>query len=253
MRAIFLIAWKDIKNAFSTPLIYILLGLFSLVSGWLFFNILVGYVDRLQLLSAAEQSRISFMQEVVFSLFSNLHFLLLFFVPILTMRLIAEEKKQSTIDLLYVSPINEWQIILGKYLAGLFFLFSMFSVTLVYPIILLGAGLDDWPVLLMSYSGLFIIGSCYLSLGLLASSLTDQQMVAAVVSFVGLLLLWMLNWMSQAVGNYWVNEFFSYFALSNHFEKWVKGWFETSSLIYFCSFIFIMLYLSVKNLQRRLW
>jgi ABC-2 type transport system permease protein len=253
MRSIWLLAYKDIKNAFSGPLTYVLFALFSLISGWLFFNILVGYVDRIQVLPPSEQTRISFIQEVVFSLFGNLHFLLLFLVPILSMRLLAEEKKQQTMDLLWTAPITDWQIILGKYVAGAFLILSLFSVSLVYPIILLGAGLDDIPALLMCYFALYLNGLCYLSVGVLASSLTDQQIVAAVISFVMLFFIWMLNWIGQSSGDFWISETLSFLSLSTHFEKLVKGWFESSSIVYYVSFIFSMLYLSVKSLQSRLW
>lgn len=248
-----LIFLKEIKSYFKSPLPYILAGLYSLISGWIFFNLLVNFVDNIQNFPGAMNGQISFVDAVVFKLFGNLNFLLLFMSPLLTMRLFAEEKKNRTLDLYYSTPVKEIQIVMGKYLASLCVMFFMIGLTMIFPIIMNLANLQNFNVVVSGYIGLMLNSLCYLSLGIFASSLTENQIIAALISAVGVLGLWMISWGSQITNNFIVAKILKYISIVSHFEFFVKGIINSADVIYYATFIIFFLFLTKKVLESRDW
>ena len=253
MKAAWTIATREFSSNLRTSLAWTLLGLFTLMSGWIFFNLLVTYADNIQAIPPEMHGQVSFLEEVVLRLYANIHFLSLFFVPPLTMRLLAEEKRQGTIDLLWAAPLTDTSIIVGKFLGAWFTMLLLFLPTIMFPIVLFWAGIPDYAVIAGCYLGLALTSACYVAVGLFASALTENQVVAALTAFVFIMISWLAGWASQTVGNFWTAEVINYLSVSGHFEPLVKGELSTSDLMYFLSFTTLSLLAAVKALQSRNW
>lgn len=248
------ILWsKEIRSYFSSPLAYVLIGLFSLISGIMFFNLLVTYSDGIQAIPQNYTGTISFVDEVVLRLFANLNFLLLVFIPLITMRLLSEEKRSETLDLFWMSPMKDWQIVIGKSLAALTLVFSMLLMTVVYPLVIWGVGVHDLTVLGAAYLSVALNAVAYVSLGIFCSSLTNNQIISALLSILGIMFLWMITWGGHLNSNYMIAEIFTYIGITSHFERVLRGLIGTQDVIYYVSFVFIFSFLTVKSLGRRNW
>ncbi len=244
---------KEIQSYFSSPLAYVLIGLFSLITGVMFFNLLVTYSDGIQALPPEMSQQVSFVEEVVLRLFANINFLFLFFIPLITMKLFSEERRLDTLDLYWLSPVREWQLVIAKGLAAFFLIVAMLFVTILYPLIIWGIGLKDFSLLSTAYLSVLLNASCYISLGLFFSSLSGNQIIAALLSILGVMFLWMITWGGHLNSNYMVAEIFTYIGITSHFERILRGLIGTQDIIYYLSFLFLFSVLTVKSLGRRNW
>ncbi len=168
------------------------------------------------------------------------------------MRLMAEEKRSGTAELLFTYPLTDWAVIAGKFGAALFIYLILLAFTASYPLVF---GLIiplDWGVLATGYLGLVLLGAACLSLGLFASSLTENQIVAGVVGFALLLLFWIIGWV-QELGPGSLGMVFKYLSLLDHYENFTKGVLDTRDLAYCLSFIFFFLFLTKRQLESRRW
>lgn len=249
---ILLITRRELKSFFKSPLAYVVSGFFTLIMGWIFFNLLVEYVDTVQNIPR-ENNGLSFINGVVLKLFGNINFMFLFISPLITMKLIAEEKKDSTIDLYYATAVNEYQLVLGKYLAAVVMGLFLITSTFLFPLIFRSANLDDFSFVISGYLGLVLNMMCYFSVGLFASSLTNNQIIAALTSFIFIISTWMFNWFGQVSSNYLVMEILNYLSIVGHYETFAKGLMSTSDFIYYFSFISIFLFLTKKVMEARNW
>ncbi|MCM2350701.1 MAG: ABC transporter permease [Bacteriovoracaceae bacterium] len=248
------ILWKkEVESYFSSPLAYVLIGLFSIISGTFFFNLLVTYTDGIQAIPQHLAQEISFVEEVVLRLFANINFLFLIFIPLITMKLFSEEKRLETLDLYWLSPVREWQVVLAKGLAAFTLILSMLLMTVLFPLIIWGVGIRDFSLLGSSYLAVILNACCYISLGLFCSSLSGNQIIAGLLSILGIMFLWMLTWGGHLNSNYLVAEIFSYIGITSHFERILRGLIGTQDIIYYISFVFMFGFLSVKSLGRRNW
>ena len=244
---------KEMSGYFSSPLAYVLIGLFSIVTGIMFFNLLVTYTDGIQAIPQQMAQNISFVDEVVLRLFANINFLFLFFIPLITMRLFTEEKKQDTLDLYWMAPVRDWELIAAKGLAAFSMILAMLLMTLLYPLIIWGVGIQDFTVLGSAYLSILLNALAYISLGLFCSSLTNNQIIAALLSILGVLFLWLITWGGHLNSNFLIAQIFTYVGISSHFERVLRGLLGTQDLIYYGTFVFFFLYLTHKSLGRRNW
>ncbi|HXH74393.1 MAG TPA: ABC transporter permease [Bacteriovoracaceae bacterium] len=244
---------KEVDSYYSSPLAYVLIGLFSLITGIIFFNLLVTYSDGIAAIPQNMTEPISFVEEVVLRLFSNINFLFLFFVPLITMRLFSEERKAETLDLYWMSPVSDWQLVLAKGLAALTLILSMLLMTVIYPLIIFGVGVRDFTLLGSAYLGVGLNACAYISLGLFCSSLSNNQIIAGLLSILSIMFLWMITWGGHLNSNYLVAEVFTYIGITSHFERTLRGLLGTQDLIYYATFIFTFGFLTVKSLGRRNW
>lgn len=244
---------KEVNGYFSSPLAYVLIGLFSIVTGIMFFNLLVTYTDGIQAIPQQMAQNISFVDEVVLRLFANINFLFLFFIPLITMRLFTEEKKQDTLDLYWMAPVRDWELITAKGLAAFTMILAMLLMTLLYPLIIWGIGIQDFTVLGSAYLSILLNALAYISLGLFCSSLTSNQIIAALLSILGVLFLWLITWGGHLNSNFLLAQIFSYVGISSHFERVLRGLLGTQDIIYYASFIFFFVFLTHKSLGRRNW
>lgn len=235
---------KEIKDSFLSPMLYILTALFCGIIGWLFFNYLVMSKDA---------TTASLTQAVLVPIFGNMNFIFLFMAPLLTMRCFAEEKKLNTLDLLFHSRLDNIQIILGKLLASFTGALFMLSFTLVFPIVLSVSGYSDWAVVGTAYLGLLLSVLGYLAVGIFASSLTENQVVAAILGFCLLLGSMLLVMSANASQNYIVGQILSYLSVPYHFEAFVRGALKSYSFIYFISFLGFFVFLTRESLESRNW
>lgn len=244
---------KELESYFASPLAYVLVGLFSLISGVIFFNLLATYTDGIQAIPQNMAQEISFVEEVVLRLFANINFLMLVFIPLITMRLFSEEKRLETIDLYWLAPVREWQVVLSKGLAAFTLILAMLVMTGIFPLIIWGVGIRDLSLLSTSYLAVALNALCYIALGLFCSSLSGNQIIAALLSVLGIMFLWMITWGGHLNSNYLVAEIFTYIGITSHFERILRGLIGTQDMIYYSTFIFFFGFLTVKSLGRRNW
>lgn len=235
---------KELRDSFNSPLIYILAGMFCFMIGWLFFN---------YLLQAKTLTSASITQAVITPIFGNINFIFVFLCPLITMRSFAEEQKQSTLDLLLGSRLSELDVIIAKFISNLLMVLFMMSFTLVFPLILAMSGYSDWGVVGSSYLGIIFSVMVYLAVGMFCSSLTDNQIIASLLTFCILLGSMLLVISINATNNYLLALIVQYSTVPFHYESFVKGVLRSYNCIYFLSSISFFLMLTLKSLQSRKW
>jgi len=176
----------------------------------------------------------------------------MFFVPAVTMRLISEEKRSGTIEVLLTLPVRDYEIILGKFLAGLILIVVAVILTFIYVLILSGIGDFDYGSVVSGYIGLILLGAAYLSIGVFTSSLTENQIVAFITGFVIIFALFMLDKVLVFMPTL-LASFFEYLSVSYHFSNISRGVIDSRDLIYYLSLIFFFLFLAVRALESRKW
>lgn len=256
MKNIFILAGKDIRSLFVSPIAYVVLTGFLLLGGWFFFNLLFRFNYLLTLYTSFQNFQglqsLNLNEHVIAPLLHNLAIVLVILVPIITMRAFAEEKRNGTYELLLTSPLTVTQIVLGKFLGCLFFISVMILLTGVYPAILFLYGNPELGILASGYLGLYLLGVVFISVGLLTSSLTENQIVAAVTCFVILLLLYVLSWPAETTGTA-LGEALKYLSVIEHFSEMVKGLIDTKNLVYFLTVIFLSLFLTHRCVEASRW
>ncbi|MBA2404040.1 MAG: ABC transporter permease subunit [Bdellovibrionales bacterium] len=250
---IFTLWKKELESYFSAPLAYVLIGLFSLISGIIFFNLLVTYTDGIQAMPQNYTEQVSFVEEVVLKFFANVNFLFLVFIPLITMKLFSEEIRLETLDLYWLSPIKEWELVTAKTLAALTLVLSMLLITGVFPLVIWGVGIRDVHLLGTSYFAVTMNACAYIALGLFCSSISGNQIIAALLSVLGIMFLWMITWGGHLNSNYVVAEIFTYIGITSHFERLLRGIIGTQDIIYYSTFVLVFSFLTVKSLGRRNW
>jgi ABC-2 type transport system permease protein len=189
--------------------------------------------------------------DVMQTLFGNMAIILLFFTPVLTMKLFAEERKSGTIELLLTSPITDGQVILGKFLASLTLLLVMLGLTLLFPLLTQRFGYLDSGLLLTGYLGIILISSSFLALGLLMSSMCKNQLVAALMSFGILITLWVIGSLSARGGS--IEKFLSYLSLPEHYNDFARGVVLLKDVVYYVSFTCVCLFATFKSIESSKW
>ncbi|MFB3853218.1 MAG: ABC transporter permease subunit [Vicinamibacterales bacterium] len=253
MSNILAIAQKEIRAYFASPIAYVVIGLFALLFGY-FYIVMVSFFVResMQMSGFGGPQSLNVNQQVIRFVFQNVTVVFLFVLPMITMRTYAEEKRSGTVELLLTSPITDLQIILGKYLGAMTLYAAMLAVTLVHVGLLFVYGNPEWKPLLALYLGLLLFGGCFIALGLLVSSLTRNQIVAAMVAFVVFMLLWIVDWMSSFVGPTW-EPILSYVSVVQHLDDFLKGVIDTKHIVYYLSFITFGLFLTAKAVDSERW
>lgn len=240
MNKIGLIAWRELRGYFSTWLAYALLAGWLLLAGTFFYFALM----------QASQPPFNFSLQ---GFFSNLLVMLLFITPIITMRLIVEERNQSTLELLHTSPISEWQIALGKFVGAWSFVSLMLLLTTHVPFFTTRYGSFDSGPIWGGYLLLLCAGAVFVAFGLFCSTITASQVVAGFLTFGGLIFSWLLAIPGQQPDASDLMSFLSQFSVLMHFDLLLKGAVDTKDLIYFFTVTLFFLYLTVRSLESRKW
>ncbi len=250
------IAARDLRSYFTSPIAYVVLTGFLVLGGWFFFNLLSNFNQLLMAYMGYQMPELldslNLNELVVAPLLHNLAVVLVILVPMITMRTFAEEKRSGTYELLMTSPIHVGEIVAGKFLGAFVFILLMVLLTAIYPVILLWYGDPEVGVILSGLLGLLLLGSSFVAVGLFTSSLTDNQIVAAVSCLVTLLFLYIIAWPAQSAGE-GLGGLLRYLSLTEHYGELVKGVIDTRDLVYFLSVIALALFLTVRSVESLRW
>jgi ABC-2 type transport system permease protein len=246
------IAQKELKSYFASPIAYIVIGFFALVFGWFYYVSVSFFLQASLQMGMPGAGQININTMAIRPLLQNVAVVALFMLPLITMRTYAEEKRSGTIELLLTSPLTDTQIVLGKFLGAVSLYGLMLLVTWIHVGILFIYGNPEWKPIVTGYLGLLLMGSSFLSIGLLISSLTRNQIVAGMVTFAVLLLLWTLNWMSESAGPT-MQKVLSALSITERFDDFSKGVVSVSHLVYYVSFISFGLFLTAKSVDSERW
>lgn len=235
MKTIFTITLKELRSYFISPIAYVVFTMFLVLSGY-FFSVILFISKEASFRGAA----------------SNIVITLLFLMPLITMKVFSEEKKLGTLEMLMTKPVRDIEVALGKFLAAALLFVTMLASTLVYILILTKYGNPDMGPVWSAYLGILLCGLSFIALGVFASALTENQIVAAVISFALILLLWVMSWISGHLGE-GNSEILSYLSLSTHLEGFIKGVISLKDVTYYLSFIVFWIFAAVKMIEIRKW
>ncbi|MCC0177347.1 ABC transporter permease subunit [Waterburya agarophytonicola K14] len=249
------IAQKELQSYFASPLAYVLAAIFWFFSGFFFVEILIGKQGLIQQVALKEQTEIVLSSVDVATEFLNaysaiLGTLSLLIIPILSMGLYAEEKKQGTIELLATSPLNNWVVALGKLIGVTLLFIFMLLPSLFYEAITFSAAEPPIPPVLplLAHLGLVMMAVALLSIGMFISSLTTSNLVAAILTFSIILFLWIIDLMANNIGG-WLGNSLEHISLLESYNNLVRGIINTSDFVLFFSYIFIGLFLTSQSIE----
>jgi ABC-2 type transport system permease protein len=253
MRNIVALAQKELRAYFASPIAYIVIGCFAALYGFFFVAILRFFVGQsMQAGLSGAGGSMNVNQQLIRPLLQNVTVVVLFMLPLITMRTYAEEKRSGTIELLLTSPVTDFQIVVGKFLGAMALYGAMLAVTLVHMGVLFFFGRPEWKAILTAYLGLLLFGGCFISVGLFISSLTRNQIVAGTLTFAVFLFLWVITWIGSFAGPTG-DKLTSYLSIVDHFDDFTKGVIDTTHLIYYLSFITFGLFLTAKSVDSERW
>jgi ABC-2 type transport system permease protein len=246
---------KELRLYFTSPVAYVLLTVFLLIAGWFFYTIFA-FFTRASMQAAMNPQmgrELNVTESVLRPLFSNISVILLLMMPLVTMRLFAEERRSGTIELLLSYPVRDGAVLVGKYLGALTLYALMLAGTLLYPALLLVfRAQPEWGSLATGYLGLLLMGAMFLAVGVFASSLTENQIVAALVTWGILLMFWVIGWPAEFVGG-WLGTVLTHLSVLEHNDTFAKGVLDTKDIIYFVDFTALALFLTLRSLEARRW
>lgn len=251
MRNIMTIAGKELRGYFVSPMGWVVMGLFALLFGYFFYAHLSFFVQQ-SMQSQMGGGPVNVNQGMIRGVLGNASVIILFLLPMITMRTYAEEKRSGTIELLLTSPVTDVEIVFGKFLGAVGFYAALLGVTMLNIAILFIFGNPEVMPVVTGYLGLFLLGSCLISLGLFISSTTKNQVVAGAATFVVALLLWIVSWLGSSFGPN-TAAVLSYLSITEHFDDFSKGVIDTKHALYYLSVIAFGLFLTVKSVDTERW
>ena len=242
------LAARELRSLFLSPLAWSILAVVQLILGFLFLAQLEQYRD-LQPQLAMLENPVGVTEVVVAPLFATAAIVMLLVMPLLTMRLVSEERRGGTLPLLFSAPVSLTEVVLGKYVGILGFLGVMVLLLALMPLSLLLGGSLDFGLLAAGLLGLTLMLAAFAAAGLYMSTVTAQPTVAAVSSFGLLLLLWIIDWAGRAVSDAGETGVFGYLSLQRHYQALLRGVFDTSDIVYYLLFIIVFIVLSIRRLD----
>ena len=253
MRNIWIICRKELHGYFVSPVAYLLLTMFAVIFGFFYWNS-VGYFNMVGLESQmrGQAFPMSVNEYVIRPLLSNVSVIGLFFIPMITMRLFAEEKRTGTIELLATSPIRDMEVILGKWLAALLLYAVLLAFTAINFAFLFRYGTPDWKPLAIGYLGLVLQAGGLLAIGTFISTLTKNQIIAGAATFGVCLLLWVLEWVAGYETATWA-KVLAYLSVITHFDSFAKGVLDMKDAIFYLSVIFLGLFFTSRSMESLRW
>lgn len=245
---------KELRLYFTSPVAYAVGTIFLLIAGYFFYSIFAFFTmaSMQSMMNPAMARELNVTDSVLRPLFANLSVILLLIMPLLTMRLIAEERRAGTIELLLTYPIRDGAVLAGKYLAALALYAMMIGFTLAYPAMVAYFARLEWGPLLTGYLGLLLMGAAFLAVGLFASSVTENQIVAAVITFGVLLMFWVIGWSADYAGGGF-GRVLAHLSILEHNESFARGVLDTKDVIYYLNFTALALFLTLRMLEARRW
>ena len=228
MSNILAIAQKELKGYFATPIGYIVIGMFALLWGWFYYVMLIIFNQQSLQLGGLEGGNADINSQLIRPLFLNASVILLFVLPLVTMRII------------------------GKFLGAMTLYAAMLAITAIHVGLLFSYGNPEWRVVVIGYLGLLLMGGCFISVGLLISSMTKNQIVSGMITFAVFLMLWVINWPASFVGPNTQN-ILNYLSITEHFDDFTKGILDTKHLVYYFSVMAFGLFLTARSVDTERW
>ena len=258
MRNIFSIFWREYKSYFVSPIAYVVIGVFIfLIANRFVFKFNQFVQTSFQAISEAVQAqdtipKFSINDLVIRHLFQHIRTTSLFLLPMITMRLLAEERKTGTVELLLTSPLTIIQLVLGKFLAGFSLFITMVAPTVVMHFYLFAYGNPDLGPILTSYVGILFFGAAVISVGLMISSLTENQIIAGALTFGAFLFLWFMGQLTDTTFTLW-SQVANYISITSHYNNFAMGVVDSRDVIFYLSFTFIGLFLTYQSIASLRW
>jgi ABC-2 type transport system permease protein len=252
MTNILAIARREWKSYFVSPIGYVVMGMYAVVFGYFYTVYLSYFIQQSMQGPQMGGGPMNVNQQMIRYVFDNSMVVFLFVVPLITMRTYSEEKRSGTIELLMTSPVTDFQIVVGKFLGAMSLYVAMLGLTLIHVGLLFVYGNPEWKPVVAGYVGLVLVGGCFVSVGLLFSSLTKNQIVAGMFTFAVLLLLWVISWIGNFSGPT-VARLTGYLSLTGHVDDFLRGIVDTQHVVYYLSFITFGLFLTAKAVDSERW
>jgi gliding motility-associated transport system permease protein len=244
---------KELNGYFASPVAYVVMGLFAVIAGYFFYMATAIFVTRgMEAQMMGRPMPMNVNEWVISPVLMNVSVIALFLIPMITMRLFAEEKRSGTIELLITSPVLDAEIIIGKWLAAMCLYAGVLAISAVNIGILFLYGEPDWKPILAGYLGLLLLGGALLSIGTFISTLTKNQIIAGAATFSICLLLWVLDWVSAYETASWA-KVVSYISVMTHFQSFARGVIDSKDVIYYVSVIFFGLFLTGRSMESLRW
>ena len=247
---------KELRTFFYSPVAYVVLGLFLLIMGAIFGKFVSIYVEYTKMQRFGQPAGIT-LDKLASYLYQNMAFVLCFLTPFVTMRLFAEERRQQTFELLFTSPVSSWQLVLGKFFASYGLMCLMLVLSFLYAGFMIIWGNPDVRIIATTYIGLMLAMACYVSLGAFISATTSSQAIAAIFTFIVLLVLWLMQSLAQGMtaklGPVDVGEVLGYLSPLSHFTGFADGLLHVKDVVYFLTFTFFMLFATLRMVESNRW
>ena len=251
MRGALVIAGKDLRNIFQSPLFYVIAGICCLAWSILFFFSVASFLQPQMMMMTGEGANLHF--TVFAKHISLVNLVMIFAVAAISMRLFPDEKRQRTFDLLLTSPVTATDITVGKLIAGTLTAWALIGVSLLYPLSLSIWGKLDWGPLLCSYIGLMLLIAVYVAIDMFTSSLTESTVVAVVMALIANVLLWFLGAAAEASEGPLQRQIFDHLNVSTHYVNFLKGNFSVAGFMYFASVVFLFSFLTQRVVESTRW
>jgi gliding motility-associated transport system permease protein len=253
MRNVVIICRKELRSYFVSPIGYFLLTMFAVLMGYFFWNALGSFVVMgIESQMQGEAFPMNVNEQVIRPLLLNMSVIGLFFIPMIAMRLFAEEKRSGTIELLATSPVRDTEVIIGKWLAAVVMYGCMMLLTALNFLFLFKYGHPDWKPLAIGYLGLLLQAAALLAIGTFISTLTKNQIIAGPATFGVCLLLWVLEWVGGYETATWARVL-SYMSIITHYESFAKGVLDVKDAVYYATLTFFGLFLTARSLESLRW
>ncbi|MFZ3278743.1 MAG: ABC transporter permease [Candidatus Sulfotelmatobacter sp.] len=253
MRNVWIICRKELHSYFVSPVAYILLTMFGVIFGFFFWNALgIFVIEGMEMQMRGQTFPMDLNEQIIRPLLSNAGVIGLFFIPMITMRLFAEEKRTGTIELLATSPIRDLEIIVGKWLAALVLYSCMLLFTALNFAFLFKYGNPDWKPLAIGYLGLLLQAGALLAIGTFISTLTKNQIIAGAATFGVELLLWVVGWVGEYETATWAHVL-SYLSITSHFDSFSRGVLDSKDAVFYLAAIFLGLFFTARSMESLRW
>jgi ABC-2 type transport system permease protein len=253
MKNTWIIARKELKSYFASPIAYLLIAFFALIFGFGFYTATRDFVRfsfQAQMMGRGFPMNIN--EQIIRPLLGFASTVALFVIPMITMRLFAEEKRTGTIELLMTSPVRDIEIILGKWGAAMALYTSILVVSAANVGILFAFGQPDWQPVLVGYLGLLLQGGTLLAIGAFISTTTRNQIIAGGVTFFVCLLLWLMSWFTAFDTGWWA-QVVSYLSIVTHFDTFAKGVLDSRDVVFYLSMTFFALFITSRSMESLRW
>lgn len=256
MRGLFVIASKELGGFYKDPTFYMMMFLITLILSYVYpiqlilFNQMVSaYVMQ----PGLPPQQLNIHYGVFLRLLSYLNLMLIFIVPALTMKLIAEEKKMRTFDLLLTAPVTSAEIVVGKYVAALGAILGIMSVAFLYPLVTAQFATVQWAPLLIAFLGIFLVGGVYAAMNLFCSSLTESALIAYVMSVILNVSIWFIGMSVEVIDSQTTRQVFEHLSLNTHLAGLVEGTIRSNALIFLLSVIVLFVFLAERVVESARW